>query len=437
MKTILVVHALLAAAALVWMTISAIRVRRATRRAAEILRLHGKIEGPPTLHPVIDADLCIGSGACVRACPEDRALVLVNDRAHLAQASGCVGHGSCLSACPVGAITLVFGTARRGVDLPEVAPTFESSQEGLYVAGELGGMGLIATAVRKGVKAVESIAKSLREPADGADGAVPLLVVGAGPAGIAAVLAARERGIRTRWIEKEASLGGAVRSYPRGKVVMTTPVELPGYGRVHLRRTTKPALIELWQDVLSRSAIEPEYGIALESVTRNGDLLVAATTAGPIDAQRVLLATGRRGRPRQLGVVGEELPHVRHHVDDPTEHDRQRILVVGGGDVAVEAALALAERPGAVVTLCHRGDRFERAKPANQERLAEAEAAGLTILRGAQISEISAAAVTAETASGPRSIAVDRVFVLIGSDLPTNLLAASGLRVRTHHGTAA
>jgi thioredoxin reductase/ferredoxin len=434
-KTIFLVHAVLAALALIWMAMSAVRIRRRERRAAEILRLHGRTEGPPTLHPVIDSDVCIGSGACVRACPEDRALVLVNNRAHLAHASGCVGHGACLSACPVEAITLVFGSARRGVDLPEVAPTFESSQRGLYIAGELGGMGLIATAVRQGVKAIDAIAQSLRDDrATDHDDSVPLLVVGAGPAGIAAVLAAHERGIRTRWIEKEPSLGGAVRSYPRGKIVMTTPVELPVYGRVHLRRTSKPALIELWQDVLSRGAIAPDYGIALESVAGDGDVLVAQTNVGPIRARRVLLATGRRGRPRWLGVDGETLPHVHHHLDDPTEYDGQRILVIGGGDVAVEAALALAERPRTQVTLCHRGPRFERAKPDNQERLAIADAKQLHVLREARVEQLTASGATITTSTGSHQLEVDQVFVLIGSDLPTDLLAATGIRVQRHHG---
>ncbi|MEO8846785.1 MAG: NAD(P)-binding domain-containing protein [Kofleriaceae bacterium] len=433
MKLILTVHAVLALIVIGWMVVNAVREHRREQRAAQILRLHARPDGPPTLHPVIDAEVCIGSGACVRACPEDRALVMVAGRAHLAHASGCVGHGDCLRACPVDAITLVFGSARRGVDLPEVDHRFESSQRGLFIAGELGGMGLIATAVRQGVKATEAIAKSLAgEPRSD----LPLLVVGAGPAGIAAMLTAHQLGIPTRWIEKEASLGGAVRSYPRGKVVMTTPVELPLYGRVHLRRTSKAALIELWNDVLLRGDIKPEYGITLASVTPDGDALLATTSAGPIRARRVLLATGRRGRPRQLRVTGEELAHVAHHVEDPADHDGERILVVGGGDVAIEAALALAERPKTRVTLCHRGATFDRAKPDNQERLAEAEHAGLEVLRDAQVERIEPHSATIQTDGVTRTIDVDRVFVLIGSDLPIELLAATGIRVQTHRGTA-
>lgn len=250
------------------------------------------------------------------------------------------------------------------------------------------------------------------------------------------MLAAHERGLRTRWIEKEPDLGGAVRSYPRGKVVMTTPVDLPVYGRVHLRRTTKAALIELWTDVLSRGSIAPEFGTALEAVAHEGDVLIARTTAGPVRARRILLATGRRGRPRRLGVDGEELAHVHHHLDDPVEHGGSRVLVVGGGDVAVEAALALAERPRTRVTLCHRGDRFDRVKLALQEKLATAEADGLRVLRGTTVSRFTPGSALLATSADTHTIEIDSAFVLVGSDLPTDMLAASGVRVQTHYGDA-
>jgi thioredoxin reductase/NAD-dependent dihydropyrimidine dehydrogenase PreA subunit len=433
-RTLLVVHAILVAAALAWMIAATLRHRRRERHAANILRRHGDSDGPPTLHPVINSDVCIGSGACVRACPEDKALVIVDGRAHLAHASGCVGHGACRAACPVGAITLVFGTARRGVDLPELAPSFETSQRGLYIAGELGGMGLIATAVRQGVKAVEAIAASLAAEGPGPAGALPLLIVGAGPAGIAASLAARKLGIAARTVEKERSLGGAVRTYPRGKVVMTTPADLPLYGRLHLRRTSKAALIELWEDVFARLEVRVEFDVAIHGVERANDLLVATTSTGPIAARRVLLATGRRGSPRRLGVPGEEAAHVHHRIDEPEDHAGRRCVVIGGGDVAVEAALALSEQPGTTVTLCHRGDTFERARPENQRRLAETEAQGLRVVRGARVDAIARDGVSMTTAAGPLSIAADSVFVLIGSDLPVGLLSTSGVAVRTYRG---
>jgi thioredoxin reductase/NAD-dependent dihydropyrimidine dehydrogenase PreA subunit len=376
----------------------------------------------------------MGSAACVRACPEEKALVVVDGRAHLAQASGCVGHGACQSACPVDAITLVFGTARRGVDLPQLDEHFETSQQGLYIAGELGGMGLIATAVRQGVKAVGAIAASLAAEGERRTDALPLLVIGAGPAGIAASLEAHRLGLKVRLVEKETSIGGSVRRYPRGKIVMTTPADLPLYGRVHLRRTSKAALIELWEDVFARATVDAEFGVNVESVVRDGDVLVASTSVGAIAARRILLATGRRGKPRRLEVPGEELGHVHHVLEQPEAHDGQACLVVGGGDVAVEAAIALAERPGTRVTLCHRGDRFERAKPENQERLAAAEARGLRVLRGAQVERLDAASAEVVTNGDRERVDATSVFVLIGTELPSNLLSSSGVQVRTYRG---
>ncbi len=401
------------------------------------MRLHARADEPATLHPVIDPDICIGSGACVRACPEERALVLVGGRAHLAQASGCVGHGACMSACPVDAISLVFGSARRGVDLPELDHNFHTSQAGVYIAGELGGMGLIATAVRQGVKSVDAIVQSLHtEGALDAD-AVPLLIIGAGPAGIAASLQARKLGVTARIVEKATSLGGAVRTYPRGKIVMTSPAELPLYGRVQLRRTSKQALIELWEDVLAKGQVAIEFGVTVEGLARVGRVLEVRTSAGVIAARRVLFATGRRGRPRRLGVPGEERAHVHHLIEEPEEHDRQRCVVVGGGDVAAEAALALVDRPGTTVALVHRGARFDRCKPDNQTRLADAERAGqLTILRDSVIDRIEPVDVVVTAAGTPRVVPADAVFVLIGAELQADLLANAGIQVRTYRGDA-
>jgi thioredoxin reductase len=219
---------------------------------------------------------------------------------------------------------------------------------------------------------------------------------------------------------------------------MTTPVELPLYGRVHLRLTTKPALIELWADVLGRGGLAPELGVAVTGIAEQSGCLVATTTAGPIRARRILLATGRRGRPRRLGVEGEELPHVEHQLADPTEHADQRILVVGGGDVAVEAALALAEHGPSALTLCHRGARFDRAKPELAARLAAAQQSGaLEILLDTTIERFDPESARVVTRGVARDVPADRVFVLVGYDLPTELLASSGVRVQTHFGNRA
>ncbi|MBI5161621.1 MAG: NAD(P)-binding domain-containing protein [Micrococcales bacterium] len=414
--------------------------RRLALLHAERIRARGQDEAPATLHPVIDPAICIGSGSCVDACPEQHALVLVRGRAHLADAGGCVGHGACKDACPVGAITLVFGSARRGVDIPELDHEFQTNVPGLYIAGELGGMGLVSNAVRQGVKVVDAIAAALaaskREPGPGV---ASLLVVGAGPAGIGATLAARAKGIDVRTIEQAPDIGGAVRSYTRQKVVMTQPVHLPLYGTVRLHRTNKQALIELWMDVLQRAGLTIEHGVRFEGALLEDGVFVARTSKGEMRAHALLLAAGRRGSPRRLGVPGDDLPHVLAQLDDPEDHRGLSCVVAGGGDSAVEAALELAEVPATKVSLVHRGADFDRARPANRARLAAAEAAGaLTVLRRAVVTRVHADAVEIGCESGePARTPADRVFALLGADAPLGLLQACGVQVRTHYGDAA
>lgn len=435
MRVIIAVHIGLAALMVAAMLFDAFRRRRRELRARTSLSAQRHVESPPTLHPVVDPTICIGSGACVAACPEKKPLVMLNGRAFLADATGCIGHGACAAACPERAITLVFGTSRRGVDLPTVSPRFESSAPGVFVVGELGGMGLIANAVRQGVQAIDAIASEVAG-ARCPDGAVPVLVVGAGPAGIAAGVAAKAKGLRARLVEQQSDLGGTVRSYPRAKIVMTHPVELPGYGRVRLRRTTKEALIELWRSVLEHTRVEPEFGVRVEGIAREGEVLRVDTDRGPIRAMRVVLAVGRRGRPRRIGVEGEHLAGVRYALDDAALHGGRRCVVLGGGDSALEAALALSAQPGTVVTLAHRGNAFARAKSENRERVEAAERKGaMRVLLGRTVSALDGEAITLRSAEGEaESVAVDEVFALLGNELPTELLERCGVSVRTWRG---
>lgn len=147
---------------------------------------------PVSLHPVIDLKTCIGCGSCVKACPEQpehHVLGLIQAKAHLVSPTDCIGHGACKTACPVNAIELVFGSERRGVDIPVLTPAFETSVPGIFVAGELGGMGLIKNALEQGRQAVEVISKTRPRK----KGMIDLLIVGAGPAGFSASLAAMQQ----------------------------------------------------------------------------------------------------------------------------------------------------------------------------------------------------------------------------------------------------
>jgi len=390
---------------------------------------------PASLHPVIDQKTCIGCGACIKACPEmpqHTVLGLIGGKADLVAPTECIGHGACRTACPVGAITLVFGTARRGVDLPRVSPWFETNVPGIFVAGELGGMGLIRNAVEQGRQAVAQIVA--RRPR-GRGGQLDLVIVGAGPAGFSASLAALSNKLRFATIEQE-SLGGCVFQYPRGKLVMTQPATLPIIGKVSMSLTSKEQLLDFWLDAQRRTGLEIRCNERVESITRDGDGFVVRTPQGEIRAAAVLLAVGRRGTPRKLGVPGEESSKVVYRLIDPEQYAHQRVLVVGGGDSALEAAASLAES-GANVSLSYRGDAFQRAKTRNRERIAASVDNGtLRLLLKSEVKAIAADRVAIVQNSRGLHLGNDSVIVSAGGILPTDFLRAIGIDVETKWGTA-
>ena len=419
------------------------RDRAKSRLAAATLRdsLESGLDEPPSLHPVIDPQRCIGSGACVRACPEKNVLGLVGNRAVLINPSACIGHGACEAACPVEAIDLVFGTARRGVDIPRVRSNFETNVPGLYIAGELGGMGLIRNAVSQGRQAAAAIAASLK-----AEGAAPgrrdadLLVVGAGPAGISAALQARLDGLDALVLDQDEP-GGAIAHYPRRKLVMTKPMTLPGCEPLRAREIEKEPLLEHFRRSMAAARLEPLCGWRVTSVSPDGAGFAVAACSDRegervFHARRVLLAIGRRGSPRRLGVPGEDSCHVAYQLRDAGAFSGARALVVGGGDSAIEAALQLgdcAER----VCLAYRGEALFRAKADNRRRLQHAVDEGrVELLLQAKPLEIRRGEALLEMPEGVRTVPADAVFVMIGGVLPTALLRAAGIEIDTHFGQA-
>ena len=411
--------------------IRCVRAERAHERALADSRESGLTE-PPSLHPVVDPLLCIGSSGCVRACPE-QALGIVDGRATLVRPAACIGHGACAAACPVQAIALVFGTERRGVDIPHVDPNFETNVPGVFIAGELGGMGLIRKAAEQGRQAIRTIAS---RPRTGA--ALDVLIVGAGPAGIAAGLAAVDAKLAYRLIEQEADLGGSVYHYPRHKIAMTQPFDLPIVGPIRFTEVSKEALLSFWRRIVGTTGLVVHTAERFERLERRDRRLIVTTTRGVHEAGSVLLAIGRRGTPRRLGIPGEDLPKVVYRLIDPAQYRGRRVLVVGGGDSAIEAALACADEPGTQVVIAYRGEAFSRAKAANRDRLEAASAAGrrIEVLLETEIACIGAETVDLTCGGEPRRIANDAVIVQAGGVLPTELLRSIGVAIETKHGTA-
>ncbi len=397
--------------------------RKAVARAAEM-----GLDDPPSLHPRIDPSRCIGCGGCVEACPEDDVLRVIDGRARLVNATHCVGHGQCKTVCPTQAIELVFGTASRGVLVPLLGEDLQTSVPGIYVAGELGGFGLIRTAVAQGVEVV----RQMNPGKDRDPSAIDVAIVGAGPAGIAAALACRERGLSHLVVDQDG-LGGSVHHYPRRKLVMTAPVKLPVVGMMDFHEISKEELVSYWRRVVNRADLRLRGPARVSTIDRMGAFFRLKWDSGEILARRVVLATGRRGSPRKLGIPGEESPNVTYRLLEPEQFSARRVLVVGGGNSALEAAISLADA-GARVVLSYRGDRFARIAPANLKRLEELRGSSLEVVLQSEARRIEKERILLREPSGERWIPNDHVFVLIGGDLPTSFLEKIGVATTTYYG---
>jgi thioredoxin reductase/Pyruvate/2-oxoacid:ferredoxin oxidoreductase delta subunit len=387
---------------------------------------------PISLHPVVDPDICIGSGACISACPEKDILGLVNNKATTIHASRCVGHGACFHACPVEAISLVMGTEKRGVELPHVNKIYESNVPGCYIAGELGGMGLIKNAMEQGKKAVENILKKNNRNKN-VD--LDLVIVGAGPAGIGASLSAKKNNLKFVTLEQD-SLGGTVFSFPRSKIIMTSPVDLPLYGKLKLVETNKSELLTLWKSMIDKYEIPVRENEKVISISKSNNHFDLKSSKKLYKTSNVILAIGRRGSPRKLMVSGEEKEKVAYRLLEPELITGKNVLVVGGGDSAVEAALLLCVKENRnKVTVSYRGESFKRIKPKNHERITAAMSERkLRVIFNSVVREINEGNVVLTKEDLNLEIDNDLVYIFAGGELPTEFLNMAGISITKKFG---
>lgn len=389
---------------------------------------------PLSLHPVIDMNSCIGSGACVEACPEKDIIGMIKGKAAVINPTRCIGHGACFNACPVRAITLNLGSEKRGVDLPIVDKFFETNVPGIYIAGEIGGMGLIKNAVEQGRQAVENLSKHLTRKSKAQ---FDLLIVGAGPAGISAALTAKKNNLNALTLDQD-SLGGTVFSFPRSKIVMTSPMNLPLHGKLKLTETSKTDLLNLWKDLIKKYQINIKELTKVESITPGKDGFdITISTGDVITAEKILLAIGRRGTPRKIGVPGEELEKVVYRLMEPESIENKDILIVGGGDTAIESALLLSEKNR--VYLSYRGDTFSRLKSLNKTKIDEAvQIKKVNLLLNSNVISISNESVTLSLKGSDKLLTLDNdlVYVFAGGELPTEFLSKAGITITTMYGEA-
>jgi thioredoxin reductase (NADPH) len=393
---------------------------------------NGKLysEGPRAQHPHIDANYCIGCAACTMVCPEGDVLAMLGGKAVIVNGYKCIGHSLCAEVCPVGAITMVMTNPSMGADMPFLTPEFETSTKNLFIAGELGGLALIKNAINQGRACVDIIAARM-SAAGGprpASGIYDVLIVGAGPAGISASLRAIEKKLNYVTLD-EGEIGGTVAKYPRQKLVLTSPVEFPMYGKFKKTELSKEELLAFWSQVLQRVDFKYKRGEKVEHIQRGPDGIFTVTTGtGSYRARSVILAIGKGGSPRKLGAKGEELPKVMYRLIEADHYVNKRILVVGGGDSAVEAAMGLAHQVGNQVTLSYRKGTFSRIKERNSQRIQECIRKGkLKVVFNSSPVEFKQESVVLEVGGNSQVIPNDYVWIFAGGEPPTAFLKKVGV----------
>jgi thioredoxin reductase/Pyruvate/2-oxoacid:ferredoxin oxidoreductase delta subunit len=404
------------------------KIARKAREAAEKGKLFS--EGPQSQHPHIDANYCIGCAACTMVCPEGDVLAMLGGKAVIVNGYKCIGHSLCAEVCPVGAITMVMASPSMGADMPYLTPEFETSIKNMFIVGELGGLALIKNAINQGRDCIDTIAR--RAASRGAARPSPdifdVVIVGAGPAGIAASLRAIEKKLHYITLDS-GEVGGTVAKYPRQKLVMTSPVEFPMYGKFKKMQLSKEELIAFWHTVLSRADFKCRQGEKVEDIKKEPDgIFTVSTPKGRYRARGVVLALGKSGNPRKLGAKGEDLPKVMYRLIEADHYVNKKILVVGGGDSAVEAAMGLGHQVGNQVVLSYRKEAFSRLKERNDQRIREAIRKGkVNVIFNSNPVEFRQASVILDVNGKLQEIPNDYVWIFAGGEPPTAFLKKIGV----------
>jgi thioredoxin reductase len=390
---------------------------------------------PLTRHPVIDHSICILCGSCIRACPEthgdESPLGIVDGRLLLVNPAKCVGHAQCEIQCPTGAMTVTLGELASDPNMPILTENNETIIPGIFIAGELSGLPLVKNAIDQGNRVVAHIAAKKPETGLSADVNVQeiydVVIVGLGPSGLSATLSAHEHKLKYVTIEQRA-MGGTVSNYPKQKIIMTSPIHLPLYGTIKKSEIMKEELIEIWNTMVEKYKLNLHVGEKVEGIIPDPDgrFFQVTTNTAAFKTRNVILCLGRRGTPRKLGIKGEDLSKVTYGLIDPDAYQKQKIIVVGGGDSAIESAIVLSKNND--VTLSYRKESFFRIKDKNAVAINNAEKSGsVKIMLNSGLTEITEKTATIKVNEHSTEVENDYVFVMIGGEPPFPLLRSIGI----------
>jgi thioredoxin reductase len=436
-----------------------------TREDLELIR-QMEPNGPQYPHPVIFPDRCIGCHACVEACPHD-VLAIVGGIATVVARDQCMEDTSCQVECPVNpkACVVVNTTKKiRSRPAPVRDAAFMTNVPGCYIIGDVSGTPLIKNAANEGADVIKHIARELSDgtpPEPKAD--VDVAIVGIGPAGLSAAIAARQHKLNCVGIEQDTVLS-TIEAYPKGKYIFFKPDSMPSRGSISVEGAgeQRELILESWLGAMKSSGVVINEAESCKSVKRagDGDYFTVQTERGlekekvTYRARRVVLALGNRGTPMKLRLPGEEMKVTRHgrtedkvkyKLADPDAYKGRKIIIVGAGNSAIEAAVELvAHRHGDrlsfrhadeinEVTLVIRSDLKNDLKFGNKLQVYQCIDEGkIKVYFGTAIKEISDAEVVlmnSRTNEVKATVANDYIFAMIGGDRPTRFLEAIGIKI--------
>ncbi len=399
------------------------------------------VTGPRILVHDINDDRCTGCDACVAVCPTN-VLDLVQNKSRVLRFEDCIQCEACMFACPTEALVMFpEGSQPPPLKIPEIDENFQTAVPGQYLIGEVAGKPLVKNAANLGRAVVEHMLTTgmfpgALGPSSPGEEIVDVAIIGSGPGGLSAALTCIQKGLSYVVLEKEQEIASTVARYPKGKLVMAEPYDTQNVSFLPVFDSSKEQLIPIWKELVERVRLRANLGESVESVTKGYDgSFEVRSTVSSYRAQRVVLSIGTRGKPRTLQVPGENLPKLMSLLDDPDLYAGLNVLVVGGGDSACEAALALSDA-GAKVMISYRGKGFNRAAPKNKSTIERYAAEGrIKAKLGSQVLQFDAESVTISLADGTQKrYPNEAAFVLIGADPPVAWLEKVGIRfVERHH----